>query len=270
MTLHDKRAHGVTPGLNRNYVDRTADKQAAFVMPYLRPRMNLLDIGCGPGTITLGLAQAVAPGHVTGIDHDEEHIKTAKTLAEYRGVTNVTFRNGDALSLPFENDTFDAAYENNVFTHLADGAARAAVESYRVLKPGGILAARDVEAESVVWGNSNDSIKQLDKLMIAWHRNRGSDITLGKQLPAILRKAGFINLIKSVSADTKGTPEAVQNHAKITMELLNGPFGRDIVNNGWADRATVEQLKKAIRKWGEHPDAFFGNIHVEVIGWKSE
>jgi ubiquinone/menaquinone biosynthesis C-methylase UbiE len=268
MISRAERAHGVTPGLSQDYAARTADRQAAFVLPYLRPGMNLLDIGCGPGTITLGLAQAVASGHVTGIDHDSVHIEAAKALAAERGVTNVTFQIGNSLLLPFEDGTFDAAFENNVFTHLSHNAAQAAMEVYRALKPRGFFAARDVDVDAVVWGNLIAPLKQLDKLFIAWHQSRGSDITLGKRLPAILREAGFTGTIKSVSADTKGNPEGTRSHAGITISLLDGPFGRDIVHNGWADRATVERLKESIREWGEHPDAFFANVHVEVIGWK--
>lgn len=268
MTRQGERAHGVTPGLRQDYVKRRADQQAAFLLPYLNTSMNLLDVGCGPGTITLGLAQAVAPGHVTGIDHDSQHIETARALAKERGVNNVTFRLGDALSLPFEDDAFDAAFENNVLTHLSENAIQAAREVYRVLKPQGFFAVRDVDVNSVVWGNLTDPIKQLDRLFIKWHQSRGSDITLGKRLPEILRKAGFTSTIKSVSADTKGNTEQTRSHAEITISLLDGPFGRDIIDNGWADRDTVNMLKESIRDWGEHPDAFFANVHVEVIGWK--
>jgi SAM-dependent methyltransferase len=264
----DKRAHGVTPGLSQDYTARTAERQAAFILPYLRAGMSVLDIGCGPGSISLGLAQAVAPGHVTGIDHDAVHIEAARALAAERGVTNATFQVGNVLLLPFEDGTFVAVFENNVFTHLSQDAVRAAVEAYRVLKPGGFLAARDVDAEAVVWGHRTDPIKELDRLFVAWHHSRGSDITLGKRLPAILREAGFGGTIKSVSADTKGDPEATRSHAEITLSLLDGPFGRDIVDKDWADRRTVERLKESIREWGEHPDAFFANVHVEVIGWK--
>ena len=268
MTSHDERAHGVTPGLSQDYRFRTAEQQAAFVLPYLKPGMNLLDVGCGPGTITLGLAHAVAPGHVTGIDHDRKHIEAARALAVERGVTNVNFQMGDVLSLPFEDNRLEAAFENNVFTHLAQNALRTAREVYRVLKPGGLLAARDVDADSVVWGHLTEPIQQLDRLFTEWHNSRGSDVTIGKRLPDILRQAGFRNTIKSVSADTKGDPEATRSHAQITISLLDGPFGRDIVEKGWADQRTVERLKESIREWGEHPDAFFGNVHVEVIGWK--
>lgn len=268
MESNNIRAHGVTPGLSQDYVTRRAGQQAAFVLPYLHPGMDLLDIGCGPGTITLGLAKAVAPGRVTGIDHDRQHVESARALAVEHRATNVTFQIGDAFSLPFEVGALDVVFENNMFTHLAQNAIQAAREAYRVLKPQGFLAARDVDADSVVWGNKNDLISQLDELFIAWHRSRGSDITIGKQLPNILRQAGFVNTVKSVSADTKGSLEETRSHAQITISLLDGPFGRDIVENGWVDRSMVERIKENIREWGDHPDAFFANVHVEVIGWK--
>ena len=268
MAPQEKRAHGVTPGLSRDYADRTADRQAAFVAPYLRPGMNLLDIGCGPGTITLGLARAVAPGHVTGIDHDAPHVEAAQALAAEQGISNVIFEVGDALRLPFEDGTFDVVFENDVFIHLSGRAGRAAAEIKRVLKPGGILAARDVDVAAVVWGHATYAIEELDRLMVSWQQSWGSDVTLGRRLPEILREAGFIDTRKSVSADTKGDPESVRSHAEITVALLDGPFGRAIVDNGWGDAATVGSLKMSIRAWGEHPDAFFANVHVEVVGWK--
>jgi ubiquinone/menaquinone biosynthesis C-methylase UbiE len=269
MKSQDERPLGVTPGLRQDYATRTAEHQAAFVLPYLRPGMDLLDVGCGPGTITLGLAQAVTPGHVIGVDHDPLHIEAARALAAEQGMTNLDFEAGNVLSLPYEDNSFDVAFENDLLTHLSKDAVRGAREVYRVLKPGGFFAARDVDVESVVWGHASDSIKLLDQLFIKWHNARGSDITLGKQLPQILREAGFTSTLKSVSADIKGDPQATRSHAEITVNLLEGPFGRAILENGWADQPTVDRLKESIQEWGEHPDAFFANVHVEVIGWKS-
>jgi len=105
-------------------------------------------------------------------------------------------------------------------------------------------------------------------LFIAWHKSRGSDITIVKQLPSILRGAGFTDTIKSVSADTKGNPNETRSHADITIALLEGPFGRDIVVKGSASESVVEYLIASFRAWGKHLDGFFANIHVEVIGWK--
>jgi len=268
MALQPKRAHGVTPGLRRDYADRTANHQAAFVLPYLNPGMNLLDVGYGPGTITIGLAKTVAPGNVIGIDHDSHNIEEAKMLASDENVTNVKFMSGDALNLPFEKEMFDAVFENNMFVHLAERASQATTEIYRVLKPGGFFAARDANADAVVWSHQTELMKQFDRFFHRWHKSRGSDISLGKKLPAIIRESGFTNTIKSLSADTKGEPEATRSHAEIMVALLDGPLGQMILDKTWADEATITEMKDDIRHWGEHPDAFFANVHVEVIGWK--
>jgi SAM-dependent methyltransferase len=183
---------------------------------------------------------------------------------------NVAFEVGEVLSLPFEDNTLDAAFENDLFTHLGERAEAATREILRALKPGGVFAARDVDAGAVVWGHPIEPLKMLDELFIAWHKSRGSDITFGKRLPRVLREAGFANIVKSVSADTKGNPGAVRAHADITVSLLDGPFGGDIVEEGWGDRRTVERLKAGIQEWAAHPDAFFANVHVEVVGWKPE
>jgi ubiquinone/menaquinone biosynthesis C-methylase UbiE len=49
-------------------VRRTVETNASFVPPHLRPGLSVLDCGCGPGSITVGLAGRVAPGQVVGID----------------------------------------------------------------------------------------------------------------------------------------------------------------------------------------------------------
>jgi len=70
---------------------RTASQAAVFLLPHLRTGMHVLDAGCGPGSITLGLAAAVAPRGVVGIDVQPSQVEQARALAAQRGVTNVRF-----------------------------------------------------------------------------------------------------------------------------------------------------------------------------------
>ncbi len=268
MTSHDDRPRGVTPGLRSDYASRTAGHQAAFLLPYLSPGMDLLDVGCGPGTITIGLARAVAPGQVTGIDYDREHVEAAQATAAADGVANISVHEADALALPFEDNVFDVVFENNVFFHIGRDAPRAVREVYRVLKAGGLFAARDVDAERVIWGNTQGDLDELDRLFLAWNTNRGSDVTMGRRLPALLREGGFTDTVKSVSADTKGEATQVRDHARIMSGLIDGPFGRAVLASGSAGHATLDRLKSSLARWARHPDSFFANLHIEVVGWK--
>ena len=121
---------------------RSAEREAAFLLPHLRPGMRLLDAGCGPGTITLGLAAAVAPGEVVGLELSPAMVEQARALAAERGVANVRFEVGDVQALPFPDASFDAAFESAVLEHVPD-PARAVAELRRVLRPGGVVGLRD-------------------------------------------------------------------------------------------------------------------------------
>src|SRR5262245_28424390 len=91
-------------------VQRDVNRFAAFFIPQLSPGMRLLDCGCGPGSITLGLAQILYPGEVVGIDINQTEIQTAKAAAVQRGITNVTFQVGNANSLDFPDGSFDGVF----------------------------------------------------------------------------------------------------------------------------------------------------------------
>lgn len=263
-----ERRHGVTPGMSQIYADRTAQQQAAFLLPHLRPGMRLLDFGSGPGTITLGLAEAVAPGEVVGIDHDAKHVETARALAADRGVTNVRFEVADAYDLPFPDGHFDVVYENAVLVHLAD-RHRAAREISRVLKPGGLFAARDTDADGLIRGGLPDPLlDECQQLLFRWQAQRGSDVMIGKSLPSILREAGFVDVLKSVSNEVASTPDALHDEAEMFIGMLSGNLGRTAVEQGWADQPTIDRMRESWRAWGAHPDSFRAIPFCEAIGRK--
>ncbi len=265
----DERPRGVTPALCADYSRRTAIQQAAFLLPHLRPGLELLDMGCGPGTITAGLAELVAPGRVMGVDYDATHLEQAEAERVKDGLANLAFRRADARSLPFADQSFDIVFENNLLIHLADEAARGVSEAYRLLRPGGSFAARDAVADMALWGPT-DTMSEFDRLFVRWHRARGSDVTLGRRLPTLLTQAGFASLETGVSADVKSDRADVERHVAMTLSLLDGPFGHDVVARGWADDAAISGLRDAVRRWADQPGAYFANLHVEAIGRRPE
>ena len=87
----DRYTHGHHESVVQNHARRRAEVDAWFLLPRLTAGMRLLDAGCGPGTITVGLAKAVVPGEVTGIDLSEEVLEQARDHAASENVNNVTF-----------------------------------------------------------------------------------------------------------------------------------------------------------------------------------
>jgi ubiquinone/menaquinone biosynthesis C-methylase UbiE len=121
---------------------RTVTHDAAFLLPYLRPGMELLDAGCGPGSITIGLAAVVAPSGVVGIDRQPAQVEHARSLAAERGIPNARFEVADIQQLPFPDGSFDAVFANGVLMHLPE-PVRALRELRRVLRSGGVIGVRD-------------------------------------------------------------------------------------------------------------------------------
>jgi len=107
----------------RSHRWRTVENSAAYLIPHLAPGTSILDIGCGPGTITLDLAERVAPAPVLGIDVAPAAIEAARAERERRGTSTVEFRTADLYALDLADDTFDIVHAHQVLQHLADPVA---------------------------------------------------------------------------------------------------------------------------------------------------
>src|SRR3954465_2820721 len=108
MTTKDAvYTHGHHESVLRSHRWRTVENSAAYLLPHLRSGMRLLDVGCGPGTITAELAALVAPGDVVAVDNAPGALDPARTPIAERGVGNVTVQQADVYGLPFADDEFD-------------------------------------------------------------------------------------------------------------------------------------------------------------------
>ena len=140
MSDHTERySHGHHESVLRSHQGRTAENSAGFLLPHLEAGQDLLDVGCGPGTITTDLAQRVAPGRTTGIDLSSDVIATARQTQDQAGRTDVVFEQASVYELPFADKTFDVVYAHQVLQHLSEPVA-ALIEMRRVLREGGVLA----------------------------------------------------------------------------------------------------------------------------------
>ena len=129
---------------------RTLEKDVPELKDYLRAGMKVLDVGCGPGTITLDVAVAVSPGEVVGIDPSENRLQMARDLAaESSSDAHLSFKSGDCHHLDFSNDAFDLVYSHTV-THFFLDPVRALREQKRVVKPGGWVIASGVRDPGIL------------------------------------------------------------------------------------------------------------------------
>lgn len=247
---------------------RTAAQRAPFLLPHLKPGMRLLDAGCGPGSITIGLAEAVAPGEVIGIDRSDAAIDAARALATERGCTNVRFEIGSAYALPYDDATFDAAFMHAVLQHLGE-PARALAEVRRVLKPGGIIGVADADYDGAIFYPHGDAITRSFDLLARLRTNgNGGDPRVGKRLRALLHEAGFERTVGSATAGYQGTSDATKLTGAWQAHYFSAPdFANHVIALGLATSAELEEISAAWRAWGEDPSAFQATFWCEALGW---
>ena len=233
---------------------RSAQTHAAYLLPHLRPGMRLLDFGCGPGTISVGLARLVDPGELHGIDLEESQILMARAAAEAGGHTNATFHVGDVTALPFEDDSFDVAHCHAVLMHIPDTQAVLS-EVKRVLKPGGIIASREmIGASSFMapdFGNS-DAWATFVQLIAA----NGGHPEMGKELKGELLEAGFTDIRASASFDFFGTHEDVAFfHAVATGWFFSDEVIGAATKFGLATQEQFDAWRTATDEWRDHAES---------------
>jgi SAM-dependent methyltransferase len=134
----------------RSHRWRTAENSAGYLLPLLRPTDQLLDIGTGPGTITVDFAARLAAGWVTGLDNAPTAVAETRRLATERGLRNLTVTEGDVYALSFDDGAFDVVHAHQVLQHLADPVA-ALREMARVCAPDGVVAVRDADYAAMTW-----------------------------------------------------------------------------------------------------------------------
>ena len=249
---------------------RNVENNAGYLLPHLKPGLRVLDLGCGPGSISVGLAKAIEPGELHGIDMEESQIMIARASAAAGGHSNATFHVGDATDLPFEDASFDFAHTHAVLMHIPE-TEKTLSEIMRVLKPGGILASREMITSASFTGpaESLDPVAwaTFGKLVAA----RGGSPDMGLDMKNVFIDAGFVDIRWSASFDVFSTAEDVAFfHAFVNEWFLSDAVVEPATQFGIATREQFEQWREDLDRWDGQPSALAAIAFGEAIGFKPE
>lgn len=261
---HDVYTHGHHESVLRSHTWRTAENSAGYLLPALRPGLDLLDIGCGPGTITVDLARRVAPGRVVGVDRASEVVAQAKAYASRQGVS-IDWHVGDAYALPFPDASFDVVHAHQLLQHLSD-PVRALAEMRRGLRPGGVLAARDSDYASFAWAPADPRLTRWLEVYRAVARRNGAEPDAGRFLKGWALDAGFANVRSSSSTWTYADPESCAWWGRLWADRCEqSSLGEQAIAYQLSTGDELRDIAAAFRAWPTHPGAFFMVPHGEIL-----
>lgn len=257
--------HGHHETVLRSHLWRTAWNSAAYLLPALAPGMSILDVGSGPGNITVDLAALVAPGRVIGVDNSADVVEQARKLAESRGVTNVEFRVGDAYDLEFEDDEFDVVHAHQVLQHLGR-PVDALREWRRVVKPGGVVAARDADYAGTVIYPDSEGLTRWAALMQQSFAANGAEANAGRRLKSWAYKAGFDDVTATASVWCFSSDDERAWWGTMWADrVVSSAIADEALGRGLATREGLEGMRAAWARWAADREGWMSMPHGEIL-----
>ncbi len=237
-------------------LDVVSQRDALLKMLAPRRGERVLDLGSGPGFITLEAGKMVGEsGAVFGVDKSAPMLELAKARCESQ--QHVSFQEGDAESLPFADGHFDAAIVSQVFEYVPEVEA-ALSEFARVLRPGGRALIMDTDWGSLIW-NAQDAARAA-RILRAWDAHL-ADPHLPRKLPPLLRHAGFEILAQRI-LPLLNTDYPADNYSHGMVSVIV-PF---VIAKGGVAKAEAKAWAGDLMAMGERGAYFFSlNRYVFLL-----
>ena len=266
-----KKNESYTLGYGEGAMDwmtsRTAEVHGAFLLPYLKPGMRFLDCGCGPGTLTRGFAEFVAPGEAIGIDMEASQFSATAETAREDGIENLTFRTGDIYHLPFADEHFDVVFGSAVLGSVAN-AGKLVEEMVRVLKPGGWLGLKEFDhGGDIVWPQTPLIARSIE----LYHRLRahnGHEPHAGRRLKEFMHAAGcsieYVHALYDEKTDAEQLLPHIERNNRLVFEMLSSQYEE----LGWCSPQELEEDAEAWVEFANDPTAIHLSTWFEAVGRK--
>ena len=257
--------HGHHESVLRAHRRRTADDSAGYLLRHLQPGMSLLDVGCGPGTITVDLAARVAPGRVVAVELTNEALNLARAEADACSQSNIEFATSDVHALGFPDHSFDVVHAHQVLQHVADPAG-ALREMRRVCVPDGIVAVRDADYAGFIWYPLLPALDRWRQLYSEAARANGGEPDAGRRLLSWAREAGFDDITPTGSIWCFASPETRDWWGRMWADrIVESALARQLVDSGMASTAVLAEMASAWLQWAAAPDGWLAIPHGELL-----
>lgn len=257
--------HGHHESVLRSHRWRTAENSAAYLLPHLTSGATVLDVGCGPGTITADLATRVTPGRVTALEHTGPALDLARVEIARRGLATVDFAVGDVHALDFPDDSFDLVHAHQVLQHVGD-PVQALREMRRVTRPGGIVAVRDSDYAAFTWF---PRLPELDEWLALYERvarGNGGEPDAGRRLLSWAHAAGFTDVTATSSTWCFADDEDRAWWGGLWADrILKSDMSRQALESGAATPDDLDRISRGWRTWAADPDGWLSLLHGELI-----
>lgn len=210
--------------------------------------MSVLDIGCGPGAVSLMIARRVGnEGHVFAVDRDPRMLDLGREKARQAGVANITFIEGGFDAAFPARGKLDAVVGRRVLMYQAD-AAQAVAQLADAIRPGGVVAFH--EHDMVVVSDGRSSLPLHDRVR-SWLREmlrlEGANLRMGFELHSALSAAGLV--VQRVRAEANVlTPTAGYPVAAIIRAVLPRLIQHGIATEADVDVETLDDRLAAERR----------------------
>jgi SAM-dependent methyltransferase len=243
---------------------RTLANSHPTLLRLLRPGLSVLDVGCGPGTLTREIARLVAPAAVVGMDRSRAMICMAEAAIPPGSMDHLVFYTGDIRRSAWDGE-FDVVNAIRTLGWIRD-PGRALARMARAAAPGGTVIVRDDDHTRAQWSGAPEAWLRFFRAFLRGREAGGLDSAIARRLPALGEAAGLedLTLTRHVTVVTSGDADFFRVAGR--WRMIAGSRGRQVVAAGHLSESERRDALAAYTEWMRRSDAAHTSLEACLVG----